>query len=136
MKTNKKEFRSLLYLAFSITLIGMVSCSKNINSNLFDSIPLEEMGVYSGSLIYVSSVNAASKSIIAAEATIVDEGGSYSINYSDDIPALRGLMFESIDSSFISVSVQGSVLGVLIDNGKLTVSATTNNEAYTFEGNR
>ena len=136
MKTIMKEFNSILFLALSVMLIGMISCSKSTDSNPFDSIPLEVMGVYGGSLLYVSAINDESKSIFEAEATIVKEGGTYSINYSDDVPAMRGLMFESIDSSFISVSVQGSVPGVLIDNGRLTVSATTNNEAYTFEGNR
>lgn len=136
MRTLKNEFRSILYLTLSVIVIGMVSCSKSTDSNPFDSIPLEEMGVYSGSLLYVSGVNKESKSIIEAVATIVKEGGTYSINYSDDVPALKGLMFQSIDSSFISVLAQGSILGVLIDNGRLTVSATRSNEAYTFEGQR
>jgi len=122
-----------------LSLLFLFSCAKDPidppSTNEYADLPSSLVKSYTGDLSYVP----ASGMLIASNngtATISKSGDTYTISFSDNVPSITGLNFK-LDSggSYASVSSDGSVTGISLDDEDFDIGATEGGNTWSFASN-
>jgi len=136
-----KTLLSILFLTFCFTFL---SCSDDdsivepiVEEVLCTAvIPSSNLTTYVGTLSYTSANGDVISNPIDGEATLQESGGEYIVSFSDGVPSLENLCFNSDGTSYISVTAVNSQSGVTIDGDELVVSLTVDDNNYGFSGEK
>ena len=99
-------------------------------------LPAAVVSTYSGQLSYTSAASPIGTA--NGRATIAKTGDkTYSITFSDGVPALTGLKFQTATgSSYATVASDGSTAGMTISPTTLNVGVTKGSETWGFSGDK
>jgi len=122
-------------LCFSTLMITSCGDDPIVDTPLNAELPTAVVTSYEGVLTYTGS-DGNIVSVLDGEADIVESGSGYSIEFSDGVPTISGVNFANTDGEYTSVSVSGSVAGIVIDGDDLTVGVTTNGNVWAFDGSK
>lgn len=131
--------KSLFLIAILAVAFSFTTLKKDQNKKLEPVIEILQNsnieGTYNGSLTYVSSLGKVVTSI-NAKATISKEEKTYTILFSNDVPSLKGLIFNNDGGSYVTISKSNSVSGIDIDGEDLSVVVTKDGNTWAFSGER
>jgi len=133
MKTLSSFSKTIFATAILLTALVFMSCKKDAGNS---PIPSEDLATYTGTLTYTSSTGSTIVNASSGEATIVESGSGYKITFSDSVPALEGLQFEAEDGSYVTITEDGSVAGIVIEDGDLDIGVTSDGNTWAFSGSR
>jgi len=139
MKIQNKFLRNLSKVALVVSVLFISSCSSDDDNPVEDqfvTLPAAVVTTYDGELTYTP---ASGMGLVVNEpgtATISGSGSTYTISFSNGVPSITGLRFiGSGNGSYATVSTNGSVAGIDIENDELTVGATVGSDVWAFVPN-
>jgi len=148
---TKTSFPQIALTAFFLLfLVAFSSCGKDEDTNpspdkdpdtIEDPVPLPApvTTIYEGELTYTPPTGSTDLPIFTdnATATIEENGDTYTIRFSDNVPSLSNLKFKRDgDEEYASISDSGVLTGVSIDGDDLDIGATLSGETWAFSGSK
>lgn len=128
-----------------LSLAFFSSCTKDNDTKPDDPgsgtgteiVPLPEQSVttYEGSLVYTPTTG---MPVINdnATATIEENGETYTIIFSDNVPSLSNLKFTLDGDEYASISNSGNLTGISIEGDDLSVGSSSGGSSWSFNGEK
>ncbi|KAA1244002.1 hypothetical protein [Aquimarina sp. RZ0] len=141
MKTKSKFFRNLGKVTLVLSVLFISSCGSDddggtVIANVFATLPADVLDTYDGELTYTPADGMGIVAGVEGTATISRSGETYTISFSNEVPAITGLRFiGEDDGNYASVGTDGSATGISIDDDELTVGAAIDGNAWAFVPN-
>lgn len=135
MKTLSSFSKTIFTAAIVLSALVFMSCKKDAGTSS-SPVPAEDLTTYTGTLTYTSSTGSTIANATTGKATIVKDGSKYKITFSDSVPALEGLKFEKEDGEYVTITEDGSVAGIVIEDGDLDIGVTSGGNTWAFSGSR
>ena len=138
----KMKSQPILKVVFMLTLLLSFSCSKDdddsdndTSDSLFETLSSDLIGEYTGLLTFQSTDAVGPTLNSEGTATITSTGDAvYTITFSDDVPEITDLRFIVSDGEYTSASTSGSIQGISISDGMLSVGVTDSGNNWSFSG--
>ncbi len=107
-------------------------------ASAFVELPSTVVGTFTGDLSYTKPGAMPISNSGDGTATLTKTGDkTYSISFSDGVPTITGLKFQSASSgSYATVASDGSTAGMTLSSNSMAVSVTKGTETWGFSGSK
>ena len=139
MKIQNIFLKNVGKIVLVLTVLLTTSCGSDddaATADAFVTLPEPLLTSYTGALNYTSSDGSLPIINTSGTATVALSGNTYTINFSDDVPTISGLVFlQNSNGDFISASAGQSASVISLEDGDLAIGATINGNTWSFSSN-